>query len=64
MAQEDDGDLIEAGNDVIRASDTLMLMLVGDLSLTKMDLEAAIRRMLDARNAWDNAVAARSKGEG
>jgi hypothetical protein len=48
--------LREAGDDIIRASNTLMLMLAGELSLTKPALEAAIRRTLDARNAWDNAV--------
>ena len=44
-----------AGNDVIRASNTMMLMLAGELELTKSSIEAAIRRSLDARNEWDNA---------
>ena len=48
--------VIEAGNDVIRASNTLMLMLAGEISLTKGGLETAIRTALDARNAWDNTV--------
>jgi hypothetical protein len=43
-----------AGDDVIRASNTLMLMLVGDLPMTKPALEAALRRALNMRNAWDN----------
>ena len=52
--------LREAGDDVIRASNTLMLMLVGDLAVTKSSLEAAIRRTLDARNAWDNVARAQA----
>lgn len=48
--------VIEAGDDVIRASNTLMLMLAGEIGLTKAGLESAIRTALDARNAWDNAV--------
>jgi hypothetical protein len=47
-----------AGNDVIRASNTMMLMLAGELALTKSSLEAALRRSLDARNEWDNACKA------
>jgi hypothetical protein len=54
--------LVECGQDVVRASNTLMLMLVGDLPLTKPSLEWAITRTLDARNAWDNAVAAVNGG--
>ena len=50
--------VIEAGDDVIRASNTLMLMLAGEISLTKPGLEKAIRTALDASNAWDNAVRA------
>lgn len=45
-----------AGDDVVRAGNTLMLMLAGDLSMSKTSLEAALRRSLDARNAWDNAL--------
>ena len=55
--------LIEAGQDVVRASNTLMLLLVGDLPLTKPFLETAIRRTLDARNAWDNAVKERGSND-
>lgn len=47
--------LAEAGDDMIRASNTMMLILAGDLSVTKWSLEVAVRRALDARNAWDNA---------
>ena len=50
--------LVETGQDAIRASNTLMLMLVGDLAMTKPSLEAAIKRALDARNEWDNAIKA------
>ena len=50
--------VIEAGDDVIRASNTLMLMLAGELPLTKKGLETAIRTALDARNVWDNVVRA------
>ncbi len=48
--------LIEAGSDVIRASNTLMLMLAGEIQLTKTGMGNAIRVTLDARNAWDNAL--------
>ena len=47
-----------AADDVIRASNTIMLMLSGDLPMSKLAREAAIRRALDARNSWDNAIAA------
>ena len=50
--------VIDAGNDVIRASNTLMLMLAGEIGMTKAGLETAIRTALDARNAWDNTVRA------
>ena len=50
--------LPEIADDVIRASNTMMLMLSGDLSMTKPSLEAALRRALDARNAWDNGLSA------
>jgi hypothetical protein len=53
-------DLRESGDDIIRASNTLMLMLAGELSLTKPGLEVVLRRALDARNAWDNVVSALS----
>lgn len=48
--------VIEAGDNVIRASNTLMLMLAGEIGMTKAGLENAIRTALDARNAWDNIV--------
>lgn len=48
--------LAEAGDDVIRAANTMMLILAGDFSMTKASIEHAIRRTLDARNAWDNAA--------
>ena len=50
--------LPEIADDVIRASNTMMLMLSGDLSMTKPSLEAALRRALDARNGWDNGLSA------
>jgi len=50
--------LPEIADDVIRASNTMMLMLSGDLFMTKPSLEAALRRALDARNAWDNGLSA------
>ena len=57
FAAEREARLRGAGSDVIRASNTLMLMLVGDIAMTKPSIEAAIRRALDARNEWDNARA-------
>ena len=45
-----------AGDDVIRASNTLMLMLVGDHPMTKLTLEKAVRTALNARTAWDDVV--------
>ena len=44
-----------AADDVVRASNTLMLMLTGDLNMTKLSLEAALRRALDARNKLGHA---------
>ena len=49
-------DLIKTGAAMTQANNMLMLMLTGDIALTKPSLESAIRRSLDARNAWDNAV--------
>ena len=46
--------MLETVDDIIRASNTLMLLLVGDLPLTKQALEAAVRRSLAARTAWDD----------
>ena len=46
--------MLETVDDIIRASNTLMLLLVGDLPLTKQALETAVRRSLAARTAWDD----------
>lgn len=53
--------LVDLADDIIRASNTLMLMLVGDLTMTKPAVESALRHTLDARNTWDTAIRARGQ---
>ena len=48
--------LVEAGSDVICASNTLMLMLVGEVGMSKPSIETACRRALEAQAAWDAAL--------
>ena len=52
---------VDLADDVIRASNTLMLMLAGELAMTKPAVETALRRTLDARSAWDTAIRARGQ---
>lgn len=47
---------VEAGDDAIRAANTLMLILSGGLPNTKASVEAALARMMDARCNWDAAI--------
>lgn len=48
--------LIAPGTALEKAMDPLLLMLVGELPMSKPVLEKALREALDARNAWANAI--------
>jgi hypothetical protein len=55
--------LVDAGQDCLRAANSLALILGGEMAMTKVTIENALRRYLEARTAWDAALSAISNND-